>query len=109
MTITDKTANLCMDAMAFASAKIFISLGMTPDNVDDFTAYLEMLTRDYFVEFCKNRNITDVEETAEIPLDMFEDVEEEKEPDFPDDVDETNYDPYMGCDFFDTCNCDEGW
>ena len=108
MTITDKTANLCMDAMAFASAKIFISLGMAPDNVDDFAAYLEELTRGYFVEFCENLNITDVEETAEIPLDMFEDVQDE-EPDIPDDVDETNYDPYMGCDFYETCDCDEGW
>ena len=108
MTITDKTANLCMDAMAFALAKMVISLGAAPDNVDDFAAYLESLTRGYFVEFCENLNITDVEETAEIPLDMFEDVEDE-EPDFPDDVDETNYDPYMGCDFFETCDCDEGW
>ena len=105
MTITDKTANLCMDAMAFALAKMVISLGAAPDNVDDFAAYLESLTRGYFVEFCENLNITDVEETAEIPLDMFED----EEPDFPDDVDETNYDPYMGCDFFETCDCDEGW
>jgi hypothetical protein len=108
MTITDKTANLCMDAMAFALAKMVISLGVAPDNVDDFAAYLESLTRGYFVEFCENLNITDVEETAEVPLDMFEDVEDE-EPDFPDDVDETNYDPYMGCDFFETCDCDEGW
>ena len=105
MTITDKTANLCMDAMAFALAKMVISLGAAPDNVDDFAAYLESLTRGYFVEFCENLNITDVEETAEIPLDMFED----EEPDFPDDVDETNYDPYMGCDCFETCDCDEGW
>lgn len=105
MTITDKTANLCMDAMAFALAKMVISLGVAPDSVDDFAAYLESLTRGYFVEFCENLNITDVEETAEIPLDMFED----EEPDFPDDVDETNYDPYMGCDFFETCDCDEGW
>lgn len=105
MTITDNTANLCMDAMAFASAKIFISLGMTTDNVDDFAAYLEELTRGYFVEFCATLNITEVEETPEIPLDMFED----EEPDFPDDVDETNYDPYMGCDCYDTYDCDEGW
>lgn len=107
MTITDKTANLCLDAMAFASAKIFISLGMAPDNVDDFAAYLEELTRGYFIEFCDAQGIDDIEETAEIPLDMFED--EEEDYDFPDDVDETNYDPYMGCDFYETCDCDEGW
>ncbi len=29
--------------------------------------------------------------------------------DFEDDVDETNYDPYMGCDFWDDGGSFEGW
>ena len=33
-----------------------------------------------------------------------------KEPDIPDDVDETNYDPYCGCDMFEICgSIDEEW
>lgn len=35
---------------------------------------------------------------------------EEDEPDIPDDVDETNYDPYCGCDMFEICgSIDEEW
>ena len=29
--------------------------------------------------------------------------------DFPDDVDETFYDPYAGCDMYETCDFDGGW
>lgn len=52
--------------------------------------------------------------TRKIALDYLdelgiEEVEDEEEPDIPDDVDETNYDPYMGCDFFESCGFDEGW
>lgn len=36
-----------------------------------------------------------------------EDIEEEDY--FPDDVDESAYDPYMGCDFFESCDFDGGW
>ena len=33
-----------------------------------------------------------------------------EEPDIPDDVDETNYDPYCGCDMFEICgSIDEEW
>lgn len=35
--------------------------------------------------------------------------DEDEESDIPDDVDETNYDPYMGCDSYDDCGIDEGW
>lgn len=35
---------------------------------------------------------------------------EEDEPDIPDDVDESNYDPYCGCDMFEICGLiDEEW
>ena len=109
MTITDKTANLCMDAMAFSLTKTIIALNPTALlDMDELCEQVEELTRRYFVEFCDMQDINDIEETPEIPLDMFEDVKGE-EPDFPDDVDETNYDPYLGCDFYETCDFDEGW
>ena len=59
--------------------------------------YVEAVTRKIATAYLDELGIEEVE------------VEEEEEPDFPDDVDETNYDPYMGCDFFETCDCDEGW
>ena len=35
---------------------------------------------------------------------------EDYEDDIPDDVDETNYDPYCGCDMFEICgSIDEEW
>lgn len=33
------------------------------------------------------------------------DNEPEYDDDIPDDVDESNYDPYMGCDFFESDEC----
>lgn len=59
--------------------------------------YVEAVTRKIALDYLDELGIEEVED------------EEEEEPDFPDDVDETNYDPYMGCDFFETCDCDEGW
>jgi len=58
--------------------------------------YVEAVTRKIALDYLDELGIEEVEN-------------EEEEPDFPDDVDETNYDPYMGCDFFETCDCDEGW
>lgn len=34
---------------------------------------------------------------------------EDYEDNIPDDVDETNYDPYCGCDMFESNSIDEGW
>lgn len=34
---------------------------------------------------------------------------EDEEPDFSDDVNESNYNPYMGCDDFECGSFDEGW
>lgn len=109
MTINQTTANSYMDAIAFTLTKTIVSLDPTTmQDMDKLCEQVENLTRAYFIEFCDAQGIDDIEEIAEIPLNMFEDVEEE-DYDFPDDVDETNYDPYMGCDFFETCDCDEGW
>ena len=96
MTITESTANLCMDAMAFSLTKTLMAV--TPDaaeNIDELAQQIETIIRGHFVQFCEMMGI--------------DNIEEEDEPYFPDDVDETNYDPYMGCDFFETCDCDEGW
>ena len=95
MTINQTTANAYMDAIAFTLTKTIITL--KPAAIEDKDALceqVETLTRAYFIEFCDAQGIDDIEE---------------EDYDFPDDVDETNYDPYMGCDFFETCDCDEGW
>lgn len=42
--------------------------------------------------------------------DEYERACNEECPDIPDDVDETNYDPYCGCDMFEICgSIDEEW
>lgn len=56
----------------------------------------------FLSQYCIIDNIDYDEETNTILFygtDIFE--FEDKEPDIPDDVDETNYDPYCGCDMFD--------
>lgn len=67
--------------------------------VEPAVEYVEAVTRKIALDYLDELGIEEVEDEEE----------EEEEPDFPDDVDETNYDPYMGCDFFETCDCDEGW
>lgn len=95
MTINQTTANTCMDAIAFALTKTIVTLNPTAmEDMDELCEQVETLTRAYFIEFCDAQGIDDIEE---------------EDYDFPDDVDETNYDPYMGCDCFETCDCDEGW
>ena len=95
MTINQTTANSYMDAIAFTLTKTIVSLQPTAmQDMDALCEQVEALTRAYFIEFCDAQGIDDIEE---------------EDYDFPDDVDETNYDPYMGCDFFETCDCDEGW
>jgi len=98
MTITETTANTCMDAIAFALTKTIVTLNPTAmEDMDELCEQVEALTRAYFIEFCDAQGIDDIEEEPEIECDIY------------DDVDETNYDPYMGCDCFETCDCDEGW
>lgn len=37
-------------------------------------------------------------------------IPQDEPDDIPDDVDETNYDPYCGCDMYEICgSIDEGW
>ena len=59
----------------------------------------------YLNHYCIIDSIDYDEETNTISFygeDIFE------EPDIPDDVDESNYDPYMGCDYYE-CDPIEGW
>lgn len=65
----------------------------------------------YLSQYCIIDNIDYDEETNTISFygsDIFK--FEDKEPDIPDDVDESNYDPYCGCDMFEICgSIDEEW
>ena len=55
-------------------------------------------------------NICIVDTTTGEVLWDWESAEETYNPDdyFPDDVDESFYDPYSGCDFYETCDFDGG-
>lgn len=92
MTISLETANTCMNAIAFTLTKSILavesSLAHNPELV---AAIVEPLTTETFLAFCEKEGIDEVV-----------DEEESEEFDFPDDVDETNYDPYAGCDVFET-------
>ncbi len=60
----------------------------------------------YLNQYCIIDSIDYDEETNTISFygeDIFE------EPDIPDDVDETNYDPYMGSNYYDYDPTDLGW
>ena len=61
---------------------------------------MELMT-DVFVftlkEFCASMD----------DIEALVDEEEEDEDYWDDDVDETNYDPYLGCDFYDTGDCSD--
>ena len=97
MTISFETANTCMNAIAFTLTKSILAADSTLANNPELVAdIVEPLARETFLAFC---------ETADI-----DDVADEEEPDIPDDVDETNYDPYCGCDMFEICgSIDEEW
>ena len=58
------------------------------------------VARDFCIDFLHEKGIYGVED---------EDADED-EVDIPDDVDESNYDPYCGCDMFEICGTiDEEW
>lgn len=55
------------------------------------------VARDFCIDFLHEKGIYGVED---------EDVDED---DIPDDVDETNYNPYMGCDEYETYDWEGEW
>ena len=75
------------------------------DNCNDDAEYYKRLT--WALEIISNTlsSYTDL-----IEIGVRQRSLEEDEPDIPDDVDESNYDPYCGCDMFEICgSIDEEW
>lgn len=93
-TISAAEFTRLMDGIACAVTRVTYAYTNEEPSVD----YVEAVTRKIAIEYLDS-----------IGIDEVENEEENCEPDFPDDVDETNYDPYMGCDFFEDCGIDEGW
>lgn len=81
MTLTTSAMMLIMDAMAMMYTKTrYAYTGEVPA-----VSEVEEVVRANFIEFCDDAGI--------------DDIQDDDAPDFPpDDVDESNYNPYMGCD-----------
>ena len=93
--ITSYEATLIMKAMEVMFRQNMVMLtGKIPD-----AKTIEQVVHATFQWFCDLENIVDI----------IEEENEDEKPDIPDDVDETNYDPYMGCDSYDDYSIDEGW
>lgn len=75
-------------------------------NVKDDAQYFRRLT--WALEFLSN-NISRFDDLIEEKINVLVmgDEEDEESLDIPDDVDESNYDPYAGCDVYDTIDLDE--
>ena len=71
------------------------------DNCDDDAEYYKRLT--WALEIISS---TLSSYTSLVEIGVRQRSLKEDEPDIPDDVDETNYDPYCGCDMFEI---DEVW
>ena len=81
-TITETSARDIMTAMAYTLCR---AIG-TWCNPDDYNAdWVNAITRELFQDFCNDQGIDSVEEDPD-------------EDDINDDVDESNYDPFSGCD-----------
>lgn len=90
MTISLETATTCMNAIAYTLTRSVLATDSTlANNPELVMAIVEPLTAETFLAFCKTEGIDEVA-----------DEEESEEFDIPDDVDETNYDPYAGCDIY---------
>lgn len=75
------------------------------DNCDDDAEYYKRLT--WALEIISS---TLSSYTSLVEIGVRQRSLEEDEPDIPDDVDESNYDPYCGCDMFEICgSIDEEW
>lgn len=87
MTITDTTARQIFGAISYTLvAEEFARTNRIPD-----ADLITKKTRKLFTLFCESEDIEDVEED-----------DEEECDDFDDDVDESNYDPFSGCDIFES-------
>ena len=86
-------ANTVLDAMLFTLQKTMRAYGASEEEVNNpkFSPLFENRVHELFADFCE-------EEGIYVVLD-------DDDPPIPDDVDETNYDPYMGCDFYEVDEC----
>lgn len=83
-SITEQEAADLVNAIAatFEAATVYYT------KVQPTQERIEEVTKELMVQFCKKQGITAV------------DIDDEDE-DIPDDVNETNYDPFAGCDLWD--------
>lgn len=93
MTITWSEAEHIMDAMAMMYVRCaYYNTKVIPD-----VNKVQNIVRSTFLDFCDNNGIEEVEDPDEIVLAGHEN----------DDVDETNYDPYIGGDVYETDPLDD--
>lgn len=85
-TITETSARDIMAAMAYTLGRA-IETWCNPD--DYHVDWVNAVTRELFQDFCNDQGIDSVEEDAD-------------DDNIPDDVDESNYDPYSGCDVYES-------
>ena len=91
--ISIDTANLILEALAYAYVRTDPDAPRAEDTTaEEYETYTEKvitIAKRLFLDFCEDKGI-----------DSVDDGTDDEESDFPDDVDETNYDPYSGCDIY---------
>ena len=91
MTISEQTARLIYDAITYTTAQAYMNLvdhDITLDEdgnpTDAIIQCIQDTAKQMMIDYCKEADIDEVE------------LDEDSEYDIPDDVDESNYDPYAG-------------
>jgi len=93
-TISIDTANLILEAFAYAYVRTDPNAPRAEDcatyeEYEKYTKVVEAMAKRLFIDFCEDKGIEGVDDGTD-----------DEEPDIPDDVDESNYDPYSGCDIY---------
>ena len=92
-TISIDTANLVLEALAYAYVRTDPDApraeNATAEEYETYTEAVITIAKRLFIDFCEDKGIESVDDGTD-----------DEEPDIPDDVDETNYDPYSGCDVY---------
>lgn len=95
MTISAETAKLIYDAITYTTAQAYMNLldhSITLDkNGNPTEATIQCIqdtAKQMMIDFCEEADIDKVE------------LDDDEDYDIPDDVDETNYDPFLGQDFY---------
>lgn len=93
--ISIDTANLILEALAYAYVRTDRDAPRAEDTPNEeyekYTEVVNAIARRLFIDFCEDKGIDGVDDENE---------DRDEEPDFSDDVDESNYDPYSGCDIY---------